>query len=138
MNKLLVSFALAAAITAAPAATPVFAQSDFGLGAAVTACTNTPVVKATCEAAVAQYIKAVRAAGLSPKQTDDLLADLVTALGDSAVGLPKDVRTLVAAVIREIGGAFNDKERGVLVASIADAVADGTNGRTGVTRTNVS
>ena len=61
-----------------------------------------------CIAAVQAYIADVKAAGLTPDQTDALLAQLVVELGSIASGLPADVRARVANAISVIANEIAD------------------------------
>ena len=63
-----------------------------------------------CIAAVQAYIADVKAAGLTPDQTDALLAQLVVELGSIASGLPADVRARVANAISVIANEIADPD----------------------------
>jgi hypothetical protein len=111
------------AIVSAFAISPVYAQSsaDFGLATVTSTCLSESAPDSACEDAVQAYINAVLASGLSPQQKDDVLADLVVALGSSGPTMSQPLRARVAAVILTIADAFSDPTR---AQNVREAAAD--------------
>ncbi len=118
---------LAAAFLLAAPLSPALAQTaaDFGASAVTSACRGSTASSQACQIAVNAFVARVQSAGLSPVVQDNILADLVRVLGDGAALLPTESRSTVAEAIRTLSTGFSDADRGLQVASIADAVAAG-------------
>ena len=107
--------------------TLLLAQASFDaeLAAAVAACKGDTASAEACDAAVAAYIAAVKAAGLDPSDADDLLANLVVALAENSSTLPAAIRAILADAIETIAVAFVDPDRAAVAVTIAAAVEAG-------------
>lgn len=118
MRTLFATAALAIALSGlavVPAAAQV-AERD----AVIAACTGPSVDAASCNAAVALFVAAVRT--LPPAEADAILADLVVALAES--GSPA-TQGIIAAVIVTVAAEFTDPTRAAAAIQIADAVEAG-------------
>ncbi len=117
----------ATSLTTTPSAvtTPAAPTFDTELASVKGACLGATATKDACDAAVAAYVAAVKAANLAPGASDDALATLVVALAENASKLTPEVRTIVVAAIQSVAPEFQDKARGDQVVKIADTVASG-------------
>jgi hypothetical protein len=123
MKRLLGVLAIVSAFAVGPAQAQVSADA-LGLSTVTTTCQSESASDAACDAAVQAYIDAVQASGLSPQQQDDLLADLVVALGSDASAMSAGLRDRIADAIREIAAAVSDPARAArIVAAAADVEA---------------
>lgn len=97
--------------------------SDFDVEAVVAACTEQ--TGNGCLAAVQAYVAAVKSNGFNAEAVDDLIVQLVVALGENASQLPPAVREQIADVIVVAAAEMNDPARAEQVAAVARDVEAG-------------
>ena len=109
----------------APPADQAAVQFAAELDAVRAACLVNDATTSGCKAAIAAYVAAAKAAGLTGDALDDALAVVVVALAENASALSPEVRLIVAAEVRVLAQEFTNPERAALVAEIATSVEQG-------------
>jgi hypothetical protein len=124
MKRFLGALAIIGAFAVGPAHAQVTSDS-LGLSQVTSTCLSASASDSACDAAVQAYLNAVATSGLDANGQDDLLAELVVALGGNASSLSPAIRTRVAAVIRDIATQVSDPDRAAAIVAAADDVVAG-------------
>ncbi|MCD7059656.1 hypothetical protein [Pelagibacterium xiamenense] len=107
---------------AIPAYSQVTATPD--LSSVTGACTAEGATIEICQAAVAAYVAALEAAGLSPAEIDAALGEVAVALGEASQG--GAIPEVIAAGLSQVASAISDPVQAAEVTQLASAVAAGS------------